>query len=316
MLAVFRAIPASEQEFDRFITALPRTAAATDALRLAILSARPPGAKVDDAAVTFLLARTGRESASAVRSEAADVLSRVQLAPGQAVALANALKTVGPLELAKLLPAFAKTKEAAAGLALVAALADPAVRPLVRAEQVKPVLDKYPKTVRDEAGKLYALLAEARKDEHAKLDKLMAELKPGDVRRGQAVFNGPKAACFACHKIGYVGGTVGPDLRGIGRIRTDRDLMEAIVFPSASFVRSYEPYRVTTADGRAFNGVLKKDAPDEIVMAVAADQEVRIPRADVVEIVPGTVSVMPAGLDQQLTSQDLADLIAFLKASK
>ena len=49
---------------------------------------------------------------------------------------------------------------------------------------------------------------------------------------------------------------------------------------------------------------------------MAADKEVRIARADIEEVRPGTVSVMPAGLDQQLTKQELADLIAFLKACK
>ena len=130
------------------------------------------------------------------------------------------------------------------------------------------------------------------------------------------MFNGTKAQCASCHKIGYVGGLVGPDLTRVGGIRTERDLLESIVFPSASFVRSYEPVRVTTAAGRTLNGVLKKDAPDEIVLAVAADKEERVARPDVETIAPSSVSVMPAGLDQQLTVQELADLVAFLKACR
>ena len=170
--------------------------------------------------------------------------------------------------------------------------------------------------MRDEAEKLYAELADARKGETAHLDKLLAELEPGDARRGQRVFNGAKAQCIACHKVGYVGGTVGPDLTKIGAIRTARDLLEAVVFPSASFVRSYEPVRVVTTDDRTLNGVLKKDAPDEIVIVVAADKEERIARADIESVAPSTVSLMPAGMEQQLTRQELADLIAFLRACK
>jgi putative heme-binding domain-containing protein len=130
------------------------------------------------------------------------------------------------------------------------------------------------------------------------------------------VFNGAKAACVACHKIGYVGGTAGPDLTRIGAIRTDRDLLDSVLFPSAAFVRGYESVKVSTKDGRDFTGLLKVDAPDEVVLVVAADKEVRLPRADIEEVKPGTVSVMPAGLDQQLTKQELADLIAFLRACK
>ena len=82
----------------------------------------------------------------------------------------------------------------------------------------------------------------------------------------------------------------GPDLTRIGGIRTERDLLESIVFPSASFVRSYEPVRVVTTDERTFNGVLKKDAPDEIIVIIAADKEERVARADIESITPSRVA--------------------------
>ena len=128
------------------------------------------------------------------------------------------------------------------------------------------------------------------------------------------MFNSTKAACSACHAIGYLGGKVGPDLTHIGKIRNERDLLESIVFPSASLVRSYEPVQVTTKTGKVYNGLIRKDAPDEIVLATGANQEVRIARDDIEEMQPSKVSVMPAGLDQQLTPRELADLVAFLKA--
>jgi putative heme-binding domain-containing protein len=70
---------------------------------------------------------------------------------------------------------------------------------------------------------------------------------------------------------------------------------------------------VRTLDGEVFSGNIKKDAPDEIILTVAADKEVRIARDQIDEILPGKVSVMPAGLEQQLSLQDLADLVEFLK---
>ncbi|MBY0461387.1 MAG: c-type cytochrome, partial [Gemmataceae bacterium] len=225
-------------------------------------------------------------------------------------------RTASPLELSKVVVAFDKASDAKAGLALVAALRAKDVRPAVRAEMVKPILDKYPAAVRAEADALYAELAEARKGETERLTKLLKDLPTGDVRRGQVVFNGAKASCIACHKMGYVGGAAGPDLTKIGGIRSERDLLESILYPSASFVRSYEPFRVVTKDDRVLNGVLKKDAPDEIVIVVAADKEERIARSDIESISPSTISLMPAGLEQQLTPQEIADLLAFLKASK
>ena len=95
-----------------------------------------------------------------------------------------------------------------------------------------------------------------------------------------------------------------------------RDLLESIVYPSASFVRSYEPYIVRTKSDEDYNGVLKKDAPDEIILATGPATEVRLARAEIAEIRPSTVSVMPAGMEQQLSKQELADLLAFLKATK
>ena len=73
---------------------------------------------------------------------------------------------------------------------------------------------------------------------------------------------------------------------------------------------------VQTKSDEQYNGVLRKDAPDEVVLATGADAEVRIARADIADMRPGTTSIMPAGLDQQLSKQELADLLAFLKATK
>ena len=74
---------------------------------------------------------------------------------------------------------------------------------------------------------------------------------------------------------------------------------------------------VATNDGRVLSGVLRKDAPDEVVLATGADgRRPAFARDEIEEIQPGTVSVMPAGLDQLLTPQELADLVAFLKACR
>ncbi|MEO8351961.1 MAG: dehydrogenase, partial [Chthoniobacteraceae bacterium] len=141
-------------------------------------------------------------------------------------------------------------------------------------------------------------------------------LPAGDIRRGQAVFNSTKAGCFACHGFGYIRGSLGPDLTSVGRIRTERDLLEAIVYPSASFVRSYEPVVVSTkANGKQF-GLLREDNLDKIVLATGPNAEVHIPRDEIIELQPGVTSLMPQGFEQILTPQELADVIAFLHAAK
>jgi putative membrane-bound dehydrogenase-like protein len=253
---------------------------------------------------------------SATASLARDALVRSKLTADQLEHLAAALPEVSPVYVPDLLAAFTRTADEKVGVALVSALRTQKLRAVVRLDQVKPIFDKYPTAVREVAAKLYADLAEATKEQRTKLDTILTNTQPGDVRRGHQVFGSAKAACVSCHKVHYVGGLVGPDLTKIGSIRSERDLLESIVFPSASFVRSYEPVKVQTKDGRTFNGILKKDAPDEIVLTVNATDEVQLNRKDIDETTPGTVSIMPTGLDQQLTPQELADLVAFLKSLK
>ena len=91
------------------------------------------------------------------------------------------------------------------------------------------------------------------------------------------IFNSPKAACASCHAIGYVGGNIGPDLTRIGQIRTERDLVESIVFPSASFVRSYEPIQVQTVDGKVYSGLIRGDAAGEVTLATGAKSKCESP---------------------------------------
>lgn len=278
-----------------------------------VLACSPVGTMApDDETFVAMAGNLRSDSPQASR----DALARAKLSVGQLEQLASVLPEVSPVYLPDLLAAFTRSADEKAGFALVSALRTQKLRAVVRVDQIKPILDKYPKSVQEVAVKLYADLEEATKEQRKKLDTLLANTQPGDVRRGHQVFGSAKAACVTCHKVAYVGGPVGPDLTKIGAIRGERDLLESIVFPSASFVRSYEPVKVQTKDGKTFSGILKSDAPDEVVLTVNATDEVRLNRKDIDEITPGTVSVMPAGLDQQLTPQELADLVAFLKSLK
>ena len=148
------------------------------------------------------------------------------------------------------------------------------------------------------------------------MERVLKALPKGDIRRGQTVFNNPAIACSACNAIGYLGGKSGPDLTTIGTIRTERDLLEAILYPSASFVRSYELYQVTTKSGAVYSGILREETADAVELLMGIDTPVRIQQSDIEEMSPGTVSLMPPGLTASLSKQELADLIAFLKATK
>jgi putative membrane-bound dehydrogenase-like protein len=287
--------------------------------RMDALLARPGRLDLTNAALLELtVSNLDASLPSAMRAKALEALQRANLDPAGLGKVADALPRVTPIELPRLLAVFDRQKDAALGRRLLAALSQSVAARSLPAGNVKALFDQYPEAVRTEAaGFIQSLNTDADK-EAAHLESLLAELNAlkGDTRRGQALFNSPKALCTACHKIGYLGGNVGPDLTSIGQARSERDLLEAIVYPSASFVRGYEPVIISTRSGEDYSGVLKKDTADELVVATGPNSDIKVPRADVTGMRPGRVSVMPQGLDAQLSRQELADLVAFLKNTK
>src|SRR4029453_17385471 len=138
----------------------------------------------------------------------------------------------------------------------------------------------------------------------------------GDVGHGRNIFFGKRVACSSCHTIGAEGGHVGPDLTSIGSIRSGHDLLEAIVFPSASFVPGHEVYRVKTKNSsEVLSGVIADD-PNAVILVTGPNAEIRIPRDQIASMEPSTVSLMPEGLDTSLAQQELTDLLAFLQAQR
>jgi putative membrane-bound dehydrogenase-like protein len=325
-LNVFRTVPltssAEAQAFAAFQAALPLARLWPKGVppanaRLLALASRPSSQPLSESDFSLTLEYLHHDAEASLRALAAAALARGPLSADHLQRLARTLPHAHPLEVPKLLDLFGKNATPDALRTLLQTLQQPECRGRVRREMLQPILDKAP-ALRAEAERLYTLLEQDRAEEKNRLDQLLAELQklPADVRRGQRVFHSAKANCVACHKIGYVGGIVGPDLTRIGSIRSERDLLEAIVFPSASFVRSYESVRVITTEERVLNGIIVRDNPDEIVLVLDADKQERLSRREIASIAPSPVSIMPAGLEQQLTRQELADLLAFLKACR
>jgi len=307
---------AAQVELGAALARTGRTATLPADVRLEALAATPPAAlaAVEPELFAFLRTHLDDKHSMLLRSNAATVLAKASLTPDQQLALADTLKTVGPLEAPKLLPAFEKKPTEALGLKFVAALRQSPGLAGVRANALKPLFAKYPESVQRQGAELLALVNADVARQNARVDELLTATKNGDIRRGQAVFNSPKGACSLCHTVGYLGGRLGPDLTGIGKIRHERELLEAILFPSATFVRGYEPFTAVTKSGAEHSGILKKDTPEEIILATGPDSEQRIARADLKDLQPGAVSPMPPGAEAVLTKAELADLLAFMKS--
>jgi putative heme-binding domain-containing protein len=320
VVGVLRNLPAPKSGADQFVAALVHIAGdphSPDELRLQSLWAVRERVKdIDADQFEFVAKRVDGGLAVTTRATAVEILATAQLDSEQLKRLAGLLKKVSPLDINRLLAAFARSRDEQVGLALVESLKSSPARSALDLETLKPQLAKYPSSVHQRASELYNLIEAETAEQRAQLKNVLSSLPAGNVRRGQKVFHSAQAACAACHAIGFLGGRVGPDLTRIARIRNQRDLLEAIIFPSASLVQNYEPVTVITVDGRVYNGLIQRETDQELVLATGPDKEQRIAKSEIEEIKQSKVSVMPAGLDKQLTPQQLADLVKFLTTRK
>ncbi|HEX4144222.1 MAG TPA: PVC-type heme-binding CxxCH protein [Pirellulales bacterium] len=283
-------------------------------LRLAALETlREQVGALPPAVLDRLLASLTDQTPPMERAAAASVLAQAKLNDEQKAKIAAGLDRMAALELTRLLPVFdgADNGVKRQVLAALAAHDNPSG---IRRDVLVTFVDKLPGSLRVEGDALLTRVDALNGQRRERLEELVRTLPAGNVERGHAVFNSKKAACIGCHAVAYVGGQIGPDLTLIGKIRTERDLLEAIVYPSASFVRSFEPLLVVTTDGRQFNGLLKQQSPGEIVLATGPVASERIARDEIEEIRPSQTSLMPEGLEKVLLPQELSDLIAYLKS--
>jgi putative heme-binding domain-containing protein len=273
------------------------------------------GGKLTSPQFALLVSGLSADSLSA-RAAAAEALSQAALTADEFEALAAAIKSAAPLELNRLLTAFEQcADDKTAGKLLVSLRNSPALA-AVRVDLLRQALAHRGPEIQRQVDELESLVNVDAAGQRKRIEELLPRMASGDVRRGHAVFYSAKAACTACHKLVNAGGLVGPELSHIGQARTERDLLESILYPSLSFVRAYEPVLIVTSDGKAINGRVRDETKEAYIVTTGPNQEVVIPRSDVEEIKPSTVSVMPAGLDKQLSEQELADLVAFLRNAK
>ena len=94
------------------------------------------------------------------------------------------------------------------------------------------------------------------------------------------------------------------------------DILESILFPSASFVRGFESVTVTTTAGLEVTGILSRETPEAVYLKTTQREEVRVPRKEIDELRPSKLSIMPTGLDKVLTVSELRDVVAYLQSLK
>ena len=310
-----RALPGFEDE----LQSISRDTTAPDQLRASALGVLVMGnPRLVSDQFAFLLSRLTANSDAVLRQTAARVIGRS--APDRELLLQIARTRLGdadPLTLSTVLECFGRSRDEAVGQAVIAVLRkSPAALATLGEDRLKHLLAGYSPKVRQDSEPLFQQLRDAQRERIDRIRKLEPLLTAGgDVGRGRRIFFGDKVACSSCHTIGSEGGHVGPDLTGVGAIRSGHDLLEAVVFPSASFVPGYEIYTVDIGNDR-LSGVIRSQSPDAVLLVTGPHGEVRIPRSQIKSMQRSNVSLMPDGFGEALTRTELTDLLAFLQAEK
>jgi putative membrane-bound dehydrogenase-like protein len=280
---------------------------------LAMDTLAPRAGKIPEAAYIALLQAIASEQPPALRQSAARTLAKVPLDPEQLNRLAeDVLPMADSLIFAALLQAFEGRADESVGNTLVRTLSSmPGKLHSLPNRHLETVLAEYPESVRKAATPLLAEAAAEEADRIAQLRTLEPLLLTGDVGRGRRVFFDTKAACYTCHAVGPEGGNLGPDLTTIGAIRSGHDILEAVLFPSASLVREYETYTIDTT-WENHTGVIIEQTAESLLLATGINTTARIPLADITTMETSPLSIMPDGLTATLSQEQILDLMAFL----
>lgn len=273
------------------------------------------GTKISDDLLEKLLSRTLiHDQTQKVR--AYRIVSELSLSEKQLKATSPFLISDNTLEFRLLLQPFSRSSDREVGLALIDTLKRARGTATLSPEQLSEVLKRYPDEVRARAKPVLEKLEQSRNLQQAKLKDLEKLLIGGDVGRGRSLFFGSRAACASCHRVGNSGSDIGPDLTTIGAIRGGRDLLESIVVPSISFARGYEPMIVKTKRGQVHQGVLSRETASALHLVTPERTEKRVLRSTIESMEHGKISIMPKGLDEQMTREELRDLLAYLLSLK
>ncbi len=130
----------------------------------------------------------------------------------------------------------------------------------------------------------------------------------GDVPRGRSVFE--RRTCHRCHEVS---GHLGPDLKGaVSRMSRD-DLFTAIFDPHLEVSPTYQTTSLATRSGQVYHGLIVYESPEGVLLQTGPDTTVRITDIEPASMRKSAQSLMPTGLLDTLSDQDLCDLYAYLK---
>ncbi len=181
----------------------------------------------------------------------------------------------------------------------------------IRTAQVPPdirvrLLSTSDKTL---AKRFAGVLQSVAADRQAIIDQYSTALVARDAQAGREVF---KRVCAQCHRLDEMGNDVGPPLKQLAD-KSPQQLLETILDPNREVDPKYAGYSVLLQDGRVFAGIIAEESSSQIVLAEAGGKKHTLARSEIEQLRSAGISLMPTGLEQQITPEQMSQLIGFLK---
>ncbi len=133
-------------------------------------------------------------------------------------------------------------------------------------------------------------------------------LKQGDAGRGKAVF---EKNCAACHRVRDVGTSIAPDIAA-RKDRSNEGLLGEILDPNRAVDQRFAEYIAVTSDGIVKNGILVEETSAAITLLAQQGQETKLLRSELDSLTSSGKSLMPEGFENQITPEEMSDLLSFL----
>jgi putative heme-binding domain-containing protein len=172
------------------------------------------------------------------------------------------------------------------------------------------LLDHRDRLVRERAAKLFAGAVDADRQKVIDAYRVVTTLK-ADPERGKAVF---AKSCSACHRLAGVGNEVGPDLAPLAARSADY-LLTSILDPNRAVESRYVNYVAETKNGLTLTGVLSAESGTSITLLGPDGKPQVVLRKNLESLTSTGKSAMPEGLEKDVRPQDMADLLAYLRAA-
>jgi putative membrane-bound dehydrogenase-like protein len=138
-----------------------------------------------------------------------------------------------------------------------------------------------------------------------------SSLRAADLSHGRLVFS---RTCASCHRLFDDGGTIGPELTGSQRANLDY-VLENLLDPNAIVPFDYRVTVLETKDGRFLNGIIKQEN-DRTLTVQTQNEAVTVPKNEIESRNLSSLSLMPEGLIDKMTNEELRDLVAYLASPK